>query len=333
MKPSFFRFGLGLAFALVGAWLFPAEAFAGNCTTFCRNLTPRADGSVYITYVVGNTCSAAAECRVGPPCEGATTNASAEMAREFCQAAQSGALALTADELRGTSWCRDLLNTDRTETHFDGRCLIIPPGARPTNVNAGPVVSPTPVPPPARPGDTFRCRFLCVGDTEARNGGSCSAATDQETCVAECRRTCQAVATGPEQACQGLQMGGRVSSVLTDMERAPQCIPTTAPAASVGGLTDTQRFETINETFTNLSIPAFIGSLIKVLLGIVGALFLAMLVWAGVQWMTAGGDQAQVKAAQTTTKNAILGVAIVILSYTMITAFMQVVAEFAGLSS
>ncbi len=333
MKPTALRFVLGLALAFVAVSLVPTEAFAGNCTSFCRNLTPRQNGSVYVTQIVGNSCSAAAECRVGPPCTGDTVTASPETAREFCQSALSGALLLTAEELRATSWCRDLLNTDRAQTHYDGRCLIIPPGARPSDLNSDPVVSPTPVPAPFRPGDTFRCRFLCAGDSQARDGGSCSAATDQATCVAECRRTCQAVATGPEQACLGLQMGGRVSAVLTDMERAPQCIPTTGPSPSVAGLTDTQRFETINETFANLSIPVFIGNLIKALLGVVGALFLALLVWAGLQWMTAGGDSAQVKGAQTTARNAILGVAIIALSYTMLTAFMQVVAEFAGLGS
>lgn len=328
--PSF-RYLVGFAVAFLGVLLLPTEAFAGNCVAFCRNGTPRADRSVYVTYAVGDACSTASECRTLPTCQGGTTTANQTTVREFCQ---NGRAMLSPDEFRASVWCEDYLNEDRTRRYFDaGRCLVTPVGARPTNVNTNPVVSPTPVPPPARPGDTFRCRFLCAGDTEARNGGTCSAATDQTTCVAECRRTCQGVAIGVERPCLGVQAGGQVSAVLTDMEQAPQCIPAQPPSASVGGITDSQRFETVNESFANLSVTVFIGNAIKALLGVVGALFLLMLVWGGVQWMTAGGDPAQVKSAQTTTKNAILGVVIIVLSYTMITAFMQVVADFAGVSS
>lgn len=314
-----------------GLALLPSEVFAGNCVTFCRNMTPRADRSIYVNYVVGNACSSASECRVGPPCVGDTSNASQDLVRDFCT---NGLAMLSGEELRNASWCRDYLNEDRARTYFDGgRCMVTPVGAQPTAPDTRPRVEPTPVPAPARPGDTFRCRFLCVGDTQARDGGSCSAATDQTTCVSECRRTCQTASSAAGQRCAGLQEGGLVSGVLTDMEQAPQCIPAQPPSASVGGITDSQRFETVNESFANVSIPIFIGNAIKALLGIIGALFFAMLVWGGLQWMTAGGDQTQVKAAQTTTKNAMLGVAIIVMSYTLIMAFLQVVANFAGIGS
>ncbi len=328
--PSF-RYLIGLAVAFLGVLLLPTEAFAGNCVAFCRNGTPRADGSVYVTYVAGNACSTASECRTLPGCQGGATTANQTTVREFCQ---NGRALLSPEEFRASVWCEDYLNEDRTRRYFDaGRCLVTPIGAPPTNPDTRPIVATTTLFEPARPGDAFRCRFLCVGDREARNGGSCSAATDQTTCIAECRRTCQTASSAAGQRCAGLMEGGLASNTLADMEQAPQCLPTRGPDPSVGGITDTQQFEAVNESFANLSVTSFIGNAIKALLGVVGALFLAMLVWGGIQWMTAGGDPAQVKSAQTTTKNAILGVVIIVLSYTMITAFMQIVADFAGVSS
>jgi hypothetical protein len=62
-------------------------------------------------------------------------------------------------------------------------------------------------------------------------------------------------------------------------------------------------------------IPQLVGQLISALLGLFGALFLVLIIWGGVQYMTSGGDPGKVKHAKETLVNAIVGMLIVALSY------------------
>lgn len=173
-------------------------------------------------------------------------------------------------------------------------------------------------------GQAFRCVYVCAGEDAPRNGNTCSNANDTATCTAQCNSACPRTGSGGT-GCMGVTGGAQPANGST----APRCAATQAPAPSVGGLTDTQQFEALNEAFPNLSVPVFIGNLIKTLLGVAGSLFFAMLVWGGIRWMTAGGEQANVKAAQTITRNAVIGVILIVLSYTIVTAFMQIVSQFA----
>jgi len=53
------------------------------------------------------------------------------------------------------------------------------------------------------------------------------------------------------------------------------------------------------------------------LFGVLGMIFLVIVVYAGFRWMTAGGNSEQITEAQELIKNAAIGLAIVILSYTI----------------
>ncbi len=64
-------------------------------------------------------------------------------------------------------------------------------------------------------------------------------------------------------------------------------------------------------------IPALLGNVIGWVLGLVGALFLAMFVWGGALYITAG-DSKRAEEGQKTLVNAVIGVVIVMLSYTMV---------------
>ncbi len=75
-----------------------------------------------------------------------------------------------------------------------------------------------------------------------------------------------------------------------------------------------------NSPVRMVSIPDFIGRLISFALGIVGAILLATFVYAGGTWMTAGGDPKKVESAKMTLKNAVIGMMVVALSYTIVTA-------------
>ena len=69
------------------------------------------------------------------------------------------------------------------------------------------------------------------------------------------------------------------------------------------------------------TVPALIGRLITVAFPLVGSLFLIMFIWSGFQWLTAGGDPKKVQSAVTTMRNAVIGIAIVVGAY-MIVSFL-----------
>ena len=63
------------------------------------------------------------------------------------------------------------------------------------------------------------------------------------------------------------------------------------------------------------NLITIIVRIINYSLGILGVLFLGLLVMSGYQWMTAGGNEEQVSKAQSRMKNAIIGLVIVLMSW------------------
>ncbi len=62
-------------------------------------------------------------------------------------------------------------------------------------------------------------------------------------------------------------------------------------------------------------VLTLIGMLIKSVLGLLGVVFLILIIYAGILWMTAAGNEDRVKKAQSILRNSVFGVAIVILAY------------------
>ncbi len=67
------------------------------------------------------------------------------------------------------------------------------------------------------------------------------------------------------------------------------------------------------------SIVTTIGSVVRVVLGLLGIMFLIFIISSGIQWMTAGGNEEKVTKAVQRIKNATIGLAIIILSYIITT--------------
>lgn len=74
-------------------------------------------------------------------------------------------------------------------------------------------------------------------------------------------------------------------------------------AGQPAGLTESPPLETV------------IGNIIGVVLGFVGVILLAYLIYAGFLWMTAGGDTDKVKKARQMIFNSIAGLIIITISY------------------
>lgn len=77
------------------------------------------------------------------------------------------------------------------------------------------------------------------------------------------------------------------------------------------------------------SIGSIIATIIQAALGLLAAIFIVLMVVAGFQWMTAGGNEAQVKKAQDTIKTAVIGLIIVLAAYA-ITYFIFKYLPFSG---
>lgn len=67
------------------------------------------------------------------------------------------------------------------------------------------------------------------------------------------------------------------------------------------------------------SLSKSVGQIIKVVLSMIGTIFFALTVYAGFLWMTASGNEEQVTKAQSIIKMAIIGLVIVLASYTITT--------------
>lgn len=60
---------------------------------------------------------------------------------------------------------------------------------------------------------------------------------------------------------------------------------------------------------------SIVGQVIKTVLGIMGVAFLALMVYAGITWMIAQGNEQKVEKAKNTITQAIVGLIIVVLAY------------------
>ncbi len=69
------------------------------------------------------------------------------------------------------------------------------------------------------------------------------------------------------------------------------------------------------EAPTQRSIPENIGLFISVVLGFVGVIFFALMIYAGMLWMTARGNEDQVKKARSIMTDSVVGFAITLAAY------------------
>jgi len=66
---------------------------------------------------------------------------------------------------------------------------------------------------------------------------------------------------------------------------------------------------------SNTQLSDTIAILIKTFLGLLGIIFIVLVVWAGYNWMTAGGNEDKVSKAKTTPTRAIIGLIITVSAY------------------
>lgn len=74
----------------------------------------------------------------------------------------------------------------------------------------------------------------------------------------------------------------------------------------------------INSPIIANSIPALVRSIVTTILGIVGAIALAMFVYGGVMWMTSAGNQNRVEKGKETLIWATFGLIVIFGSYALL---------------
>ncbi len=66
---------------------------------------------------------------------------------------------------------------------------------------------------------------------------------------------------------------------------------------------------------TNPSLPDVVGGIINSVLGILGTVFLVLIIYAGFTWMTAGGNEEKIQKAQKIIRNSTIGLLVVVLAF------------------
>ena len=65
------------------------------------------------------------------------------------------------------------------------------------------------------------------------------------------------------------------------------------------------------------NLPVVIGKMVGIALGLLGLILVIYIIIGGVMWMTSGGNEDSVKRAQSLIRNAIIGLVVVVLAYTL----------------
>ncbi|MDO8617371.1 MAG: pilin [Candidatus Uhrbacteria bacterium] len=152
---------------------------------------------------------------------------------------------------------------------------------------------------PAHAAGDGTCYYKCEGD--ANVGFEANACGDDPDCAFLCNQYCLRV----NKTCGGVP--------------APRCEKAGAPKQDEPSkfVAPEGRYG-LKDPLGGANVPQIVARMVKYLLGFVGALFLLIFVYGGILWMTAGSSD-RVKRARKTLTYAVLGMIVVMLSYTIIT--------------
>ena len=81
------------------------------------------------------------------------------------------------------------------------------------------------------------------------------------------------------------------------------------------GLTNVATKGGYSADISETSFSSTLGTMVKAALGFLGIIFIVLTIWAGYNWMTAGGNEEKVSKAKNTLIRAIIGLIIIVSSY------------------
>ena len=112
-------------------------------------------------------------------------------------------------------------------------------------------------------------------------------------------------------------MSKRLLSVLVSGALVLAPLMASAQASPVGGTPFGSKYlnlvgsQSSVSGLSSTSFPVVVANLINVIIGLLGIVLLAYLLWAGFLWMTAGGEEKQVVRSKEMIKQAVIGLVIV----------------------
>ena len=110
--------------------------------------------------------------------------------------------------------------------------------------------------------------------------------------------------------------------------------PTNNTNSSGGNSTRQATARNYSTNFPNplpgLTIQKTIGGIVRIVVGLVGILFLLVFVWGSFLYMTAAGDPKQTQQGKDAIKNAVIGLAIVMISYTAVSLVISTAGTLMG---
>lgn len=93
------------------------------------------------------------------------------------------------------------------------------------------------------------------------------------------------------------------------------------PAFAQYGLEQAERIEGLAKG----TIPEYVGGIINAVVGILGVILVALIIYGGVMYMTSAGSEEKIKSAKNILTYAIIGVVIVFASYIIAKFVLQAV--------
>lgn len=104
----------------------------------------------------------------------------------------------------------------------------------------------------------------------------------------------------------------------------PNCTPTNAEPCGGDLSTDPLALDCVNNAGLSAADPRIIASrIINVVLGILGTIATILVFYAGFLWMTAAGDDEQIGKAKNIMTAAIIGLVVILASYSISTFFVK----------
>lgn len=87
------------------------------------------------------------------------------------------------------------------------------------------------------------------------------------------------------------------------------------PTAAMRNVAGNGGFEVGDDQSDRVLFSRILGNIISTFFGLLGAIFIILMVYAGYNWMTARGDESKVEKAISTIQKAVIGLIITVGSY------------------
>lgn len=100
----------------------------------------------------------------------------------------------------------------------------------------------------------------------------------------------------------------KVKTILMALAVGFMALPVHAEVALPEGMGDAMGL-------SSQPISVIIGNLINVVLSVLGFVLVILIIWSGIEWMTAGGESEKVEKAKTRLLNSVIGLAIVLAAW------------------